>query len=140
MRRALARFHPVDIHVGQRIRQQRILLGMNQTALGKAVGITFQQVQKYENASNRVSASRLFELAALLNVPASHFFEEMNSEISTGKRKPGRPKTKNTADEGALLTKRETLQLVRAYYKIKSATQRKRLAALIMVLASELSL
>lgn len=135
----MARFHPIDIHVGQRLRQRRMLLGMNQTALGRAVGMTFQQVQKYENGSNRVSASRLFEFAHVLDLPVTHFFEGLGAEAATsGKRKVGRPKsTKHADEEGALLTKRETLQLVRAYYKIKDANKRKRLSALVVALAGK---
>ena len=67
--------HPVDLHVGARIRNRRLVLGMSQTELGKAVGLTFQPVQKYENATNRISASRLAEVAAILKVPAAYFFD-----------------------------------------------------------------
>jgi transcriptional regulator with XRE-family HTH domain len=115
----LTRSHPIDVHVGTRLRQRRALLGMSQTALGKAVGLTFQQVQKYERGSNRMGSSRLFEFAKVLNVSVSHLFEEMASEVATGKRKVGRPKTK-ASDETDINTKRETLELVRAYYKIRN--------------------
>lgn len=127
--------HPIDVHVGLRVRQRRALLGMSQTDLGKAVGLTFQQVQKYERGANRVSASRLFEFAAVLDVSPSHFFDEMTSETSSGKRKPGRLKVKAAGKDVDLNTKRETLELVRAYYKIKDTTQRRNIANLVSALA-----
>src|SRR6188472_622763 len=76
--------HPVDIHVGRRFRQRRSLLGMSQTAVGNAVGLTFQQVQKYERGSNRISASRLVEFAKVLDVPVPYFFEEMPAKAVAG--------------------------------------------------------
>jgi transcriptional regulator with XRE-family HTH domain len=90
--------HRIDIHVGARVRQRRILLGMTQTTLGKAVGLTFQQVQKYESGGNRISSSRLFEFSKILNVPVSHFFEEVAPEFATGRRKVARLK-RNGSDE-----------------------------------------
>lgn len=129
--------HPIDVHVGLRVRQRRALLGMTQTDLAKAVGLTFQQVQKYESGFNRVSASRLFEFASVLDVPISHFFDEMATETSHGKRKPGRPKVKEVDEVPALSTKRETLELVRAYYKIKRPDLRKNVSDLIRALAQK---
>src|SRR5580658_9157585 len=67
--------HPVDVHVGKQLRMQRIVMGLSQEALAKAVGITFQQVQKYERGINRMSASRLFDFGKVLGVPVSYFFE-----------------------------------------------------------------
>ena len=93
-----------------RVRQRRILLGMTQTALGKAVGLSFQQVQKYENGGNRLSSSRLFEFAKILDVPVSHFFKEMAPGLATGRRKVGRPK-RTAGDEAEINLKHETLQL-----------------------------
>ena len=128
--------HPIDVHVGARLRQRRILLGMSQTALGKAVGLSFQQVQKYENGGNRISSSRLFEFAKILNVPVSHFFEEMAPELAKGRRKFGRPKI-NASDEPDNNTKRETLQLVRAYYKIRNDGVRQTIRVMVQALASK---
>jgi len=71
--------HPVDVHVGARVRQRRTLLGMSQGKLGIAVGLTFQQIQKYERGFNRIGSSRLFEFAKALDVPVSYFFDEMPS-------------------------------------------------------------
>jgi transcriptional regulator with XRE-family HTH domain len=128
--------HPIDVHVGTRVRQRRILLGMTQTTLGKAVGLTFQQVQKYENGGNRISSSRLFEFAKILNVPVSHFFEEMAPGLATGRRKVGRPK-RNGSDEADIDTKRETLELVRAYYKIRNDGIRREIRVMVKALASK---
>ncbi len=74
--------HPVDVHVGARVRMRRTLLGMTQTDLGDAVGLTFQQVQKYERGTNRISASRLYDLARVLDVSIEHFFEDMSPEVA----------------------------------------------------------
>ena len=74
--------HPVDIHVGSRVRMRRTLLGMSQEKLGDALALTFQQVQKYERGANRVGASRLFEISRILDVPVSFFFEEMAAETA----------------------------------------------------------
>jgi transcriptional regulator with XRE-family HTH domain len=118
------------------LRQRRILLGMSQTALGNAAGITFQQVQKYEGGGNRISSSRLFEFAKILNVPVSHFFEEMAPGLATGRRKVGRPKS-NASDEANINLKHETLQLVRAYYKIRNDGVRQRIRVMVQALASK---
>lgn len=74
--------HPVDIHVGQRLRQRRWMLGLTQQQLGERVGIRFQQVQKYETGENRMSASRLFDLAAALNVPVAHFYQGLGGRTA----------------------------------------------------------
>src|SRR5260370_738995 len=81
----MARSHPVDVHVGARMRQRRTLLGMSQEKLGTAVGLTFQQIQKYERGSNRIGSSRLFEFAKVLDVPVSYFFDEMPSNALAGR-------------------------------------------------------
>ncbi len=129
--------HPVDTHVGSRLRQRRALLGMSQTDLGKAVGLTFQQVQKYERGFNRISSSRLFEFAKVLDVPVAHFFEGMDATAVGAKRKPGRPKAADKQAAGDLNTKRETLELVRAYYKIRSKSLRAKTLDLIEALARD---
>ena len=130
-------FHPIDVHVGQRIRQRRVLLGMSQTDLAKAVGLTFQQVQKYERGANRTSASRLFEFAAILRVSIPHFFEEMSGETS-GRAKRGRPKANVGADEASMLDRGETLKLVRSFYKIDDKNARRHIVAFIEELAAQL--
>ncbi len=121
------RTSPVDLHVGARVRQRRVLLGMTQTDLANVLGLTFQQVQKYENGKNRVSASRLFELARVFDVPIEHFFEDMAPEVaasSLAAKKRGKAK-KLPSHEPDPLVKRETMILVRAYYKIEDANVRK---------------
>ena len=126
--------NPVDIHVGGRIRLRRTLLGMSQEKLGKAIGLTFQQVQKYERGTNRVGSSRLFQLAKVLNVPVSFFFDDMPHEVSGGGpvlAEPGKPFEHNP------FTKRETLELVRAYHKIGDRSVRKRVFELVKAIASD---
>jgi len=126
--------HPVDVHVGQRIRARRILLGMSQEKLGHAVGLTFQQIQKYEKGTNRVSASRLFQFAQTLHVPVSCFFEGLDNE--------GMPTTVHGASKRAALatmpndlSRRETLELVRAYYRIDDPNIRSSIVRLLNNLA-----
>lgn len=116
--------HPVDVHVGKRIRHRRWLVGMTQQQLAESVGIKFQQIQKYETGANRVSASRLWDIADALEVPVSFFFEG----IKEGETKPA---TMVPAD---ILADKEALDLVRSYYAIPEA-QRRRLFELALVLS-----
>ena len=128
---------PVDIHVGSRVRLRRTLLGMSQEKLGDAVGLTFQQIQKYERGANRIGASRLFELSRVLDVPVSFFFDDMSEEVkSTGGRQvAGMQDQVQAPFESDPLSRRETLELVRAYYKITDPRVRKRLFELAKALA-----
>ena len=118
--------HPVDVHAGARLKQRRKLLGITQTNLGDAIGLTFQQVQKYERGANRISASRLYDLARVLDVPVNFFFEDMPPEITTispaTKRRGKAKKLPSYALDP--MAKRETLELMRAYYKIEDADVR----------------
>ena len=119
---------PIDVHVGARVRVRRTLLGMSQTTLGDVLGLSFQQVQKYENGTNRISASRLYDLARILDVPVEYFFEDMSAEVAA--RSPAQRRGRAKAPPGYEpdpMTKRETLELVRAYYKITDPQVRKRL-------------
>jgi transcriptional regulator with XRE-family HTH domain len=120
----------VDAHLGRRLRQRRILLGVSQTRLGNAVGLTFRQIQKYERGVSVISSSTLFELAKVLDVPVSFFFDEMPAG-ALSKRRPSR---RNHAARDEVVTpvehqdpviRREMLELVRAYYKISSDRVRK---------------
>ena len=123
--------HPVDVHVGKRVRTRRTLLGMSQEQVANALGPTFQQLQKYEKGSNRISASRLFELSQILNVPISYFFEEMPADLNRRDRA-----TVATSDkEFDVMTKRETLELVRAYYRIQAPAIREQIRSLAKSLA-----
>ena len=119
--------HPVDVHVGGRVKQRRKLLGMTQTDLGDALDLTFQQVQKNERGVNRIGASRLCELSRVLDVPIEYFFEDMPPEVAaispTTKGRGTAEKLTGYATD--IMVKRETLELVRAYYKIKDADVRK---------------
>ena len=133
----MAKSHPVDVYVGTRIRQRRSLLGMSQSKVGEAVGLTFQQIQKYERGSNRIGSSRLYEFAKVLDVPVSYFFDEMPSNALSGRPMSGRGR-KGFGEAGTPfeqekdpLIKRETLELVRAYYKIREGRVRKRIFEMV---------
>ena len=130
--------HPIDVHVGFRVRLRRNLLGMSQEKLGRAIGLTFQQIQKYERGANRIGASRLFQLSRILDVPISFFFDELPAALKTtqgqviwGLRERGQKSL-----EPDPLARRETLELVRAYYRISSPRVRKRLFELTKSLAA----
>lgn len=120
--------HPVDVHVGMRARQRRWMVGMTQQQLGEKVGIKFQQIQKYETGMNRISASRLWDIASALDVPISYFFDGIDGAEDAGLQPGARPK-------GDLLADKEALELVRSYYSIPEA-QRRRLFDLARVLSN----
>ena len=124
---------PIDIHVGSRVRMRRTLLGMSQEKLGNALGLTFQQIQKYERGANRIGSSRLYKLSHILDVPVGYFFEDMQEE--TVRRARGLSDTGPEAFEQDKLAKRETLELVRAYYKITDSKVRKRTFELVKAVA-----
>lgn len=125
-------YHPIDVQVGARLRQRRALLGMSQSAIGKAVGLTFQQIQKYEHGANRLSASKLYEFAKVLDVPVSFFFDAMPTEATRFKGKHGAPPAAGRSKDP--LVKRESLELVRAYYKIGNTSVRKAIAKVVQEL------
>ncbi len=122
----------VDIHVGRRIRLGRTILRMNQSDLAKAIGLTFQQVQKYERGNNRIGSSKLYAISQALDVPVSFFFDEMDDQTAS-----------NTvpADSDLLkkdpAAKRETLELVRAFYKIEDPDVRDRLLESILTISEK---
>jgi len=130
------RASPIDAHVGARVRLRRTLLGMSQEKLGDALGLTFQQVQKYERGVNRIGASRLFDLARLLDVPIGFFFDDLppemggNSAVRSGPAYFGFSEAQVGLDSYQM-NKRETLELVRAYYRITDPSIRKRVFDLI---------
>ena len=130
--------NPIDVHVGGRIRLRRTLLGISQTTLAEAMGLTFQQVQKYEKGTNRVSSSRLVDLANALDVSVSYFFEEMSAGVGaqtpSALMKAGqRPAAID--NENDPLSKRETIEFVRAYYKIQDPAVRTRVFELVKVVS-----
>jgi transcriptional regulator with XRE-family HTH domain len=118
-----------------RMRQRRALLGLSQTTLGTAVSVTFQQVQKYESGSNRISASRLVEFANALDVPINYFFDEMPAHAirknTLSDRKNAYEADTSFDEDQNPMARRETLKLVRAYYEIREPRVRKRLYDLI---------
>lgn len=179
--RSSAAAGPVDVHVGNRIRLRRTLMGLSQEKLGEALGLTFQQIQKYERGANRVGASRLYDLAQVLDVPIGFFFDDMQEarpSAPSSARQPfsdsaptfnpafgqmpaaqapvtgfaetqsafGAPPPRPAAppprlfdlpvDEAALFSRRETVDLVRSYYRIPDPAVRKRMLDLIRSLGS----
>jgi transcriptional regulator with XRE-family HTH domain len=129
--------NPIDIHVGSRVRLRRTLLGMSQEKLGEAIGLTFQQVQKYERGANRIGASRLFDLSRVLDVPVGFFFEDMSDDVAARSPRQIRGMAEKQAKyEPDPMAKRETLELVRAYYRITDARVRKRLFEMTKALAA----
>ena len=126
---------PIDVHVGTRVRLRRTLLGMSQEKLGQAIGLTFQQVQKYERGANRIGASRLYDLSRVLNVPVSFFFDDLPAEVEANGFSPSQGFRDEATGDANPMAKRETLELVRAYYKINEPRVRKRIFELTKALA-----
>jgi transcriptional regulator with XRE-family HTH domain len=130
--------NPIDKHVGSRVRMRRMMVGMSQEKLGDALGLTFQQVQKYERGANRVGASRLYDLSRVLDVPVSFFFDDINPEIAAAVAENGT----GVAPSGVAryepdpMMRRETLELVRAYYRIPDPQLRRRLFDLTKAIAN----
>ena len=114
--------HPVDVHVGKRVRHRRWMIGMTQQQLAERVGIKFQQIQKYETGANRVSASRLFELAEALDVPVQYFYEGLATRGDS-------VLSEENQIAPDILSQKETVDLIRAYYKL-GERPRKRLLEL----------
>ena len=131
--------NPIDVHVGNRIRLRRTLLGISQQLLAEKMGITFQQVQKYEKGTNRVSSSRLFDLTRIFDVPIAYIYDEMGTDVSQQSPRQisragyARPKLIDIPADPVM--KRETLELVRAYYGIRSERVRARLRSLVATIA-----
>ncbi|PCJ36007.1 MAG: transcriptional regulator [Alphaproteobacteria bacterium] len=128
---------PVDVHVGSRVRLRRTLLGYSQDKLGKALKLTFQQIQKYERGANRIGSSRLYQLSQILDVPVSFFFDDMPTEIT--EKAAGMSESGGQSFEIGQLSRRETLELVRAYYKIQDPAVRKKVFEMVKVLGKSFS-
>ena len=136
---------PIDVHVGQRIRLRRNLVGMTQEQLASAVGVTFQQVQKYERGFNRVSASRLYDIGHVLSVPISFFFQDVSVQVAEERYgilpdsfdATGAALTLSDSEsfEDDPLSRTETLELVRNYWKIRNERARSQVFALIKAMA-----
>lgn len=127
--------NPTDIHVGGRIRLRRNMMGMSQEKLGESLGITFQQIQKYEKGTNRVGASRLQAIASILGVPVAFFFEDMAGAETAGPR--GFAEDQALAFDVNFCTSAEGLQLNRAFVKIADPKVRRRIIDLIKSLAAD---
>ena len=131
--------NPIDVHVGSRVRLRRTLLGMSQEKLGEAIGLTFQQVQKYERGANRVGASRLYDLSQVLDVPVAYFFEEIAPAVASAadaRRGGALEEAPGPTYEADPMMRRETLELVRAYYRIPDPQVRRRLFDLTKAIAN----
>ena len=125
--------NPTDKHVGSRVRMRRLMLDLSQTALADVLGITFQQVQKYEKGTNRVSASRLQHIAKFMQVPASFFFEGLPDASNTAKH-DARPSVPPYVNE--FLASADGLSLIKAYGLIKRRDLRRAIVDLVESLAS----
>ncbi|MFZ8991851.1 MAG: helix-turn-helix domain-containing protein [Candidatus Puniceispirillaceae bacterium] len=133
----------IDMHVGKRVRLRRTLLGMSQEQLGAELNITFQQVQKYERGANRISASRLWDISQILDVPISYFFDDMSENtMRSSPRWVSRGDVMDAMTSQPLkdpMARRETLELVRAYYTIEKPAVRKRIAEMVKSIATTLA-
>ena len=118
---------PVDVHVGTRIRTRRLLLGMNQETLATALGLTFQQVQKYEGGANRVSASRLAEMAEVLGVPVAYFFRDLEAAGDAG--------TTDEQEIREMMQRPEAIELIRWYYAITDSGVREQFLEMVKTVA-----
>ena len=127
--------NPIDIHVGSRVRLRRTMLGMSQEKLGEALGITFQQIQKYEKGTNRVGASRLQNISTILNVPVSFFFEDAPGDSAGAQSGMAEANSSNYVVD--FLSSSEGLQLNRAFVKISDPKVRRKLVDLVKALAVE---
>ena len=125
--------NPIDVQVGNRVRIRRMLIGMSQERLGDLLGLTFQQVQKYEKGVNRIGAGRLYEVSRILNVPIDFFYEGLNAGNQLGLGEPGvsAPPVMEFVSSG------EGLQLSLAFMKIKDTKVRKRVLDLVKSLAED---
>ena len=120
---------PIDQLVGRQLRKRRLQLGLSQLGVAEAIGVTFQQIQKYEGGTNRIVASRLYDLAEILDVPVAYFFPEPGSSAADGVEE-------EFADAGHPAPK-ETLNLVKAYYQIEEPALRKKLIELVRSVAAD---
>ena len=125
--------NPIDKHVGSRVRMRRVLLGLSQEKLGEALGLTFQQVQKYEKGTNRIGASRLQQISKTLQVPPSFFFE--GAPVAESTLAPGFSEPVSSVYVVDFLSTVEGIQLNKAFASIKDAKVRRRILDLVIALA-----
>ena len=121
---------PIDLHVGAQVRARRILLGLSQEKLAEGLGITFQQVQKYERGSNRISASRLYNIGQLLDVPITYFYDGVDGSAGAVLAEAA-ASSKEMEFPDDMMRRKETLSLLRHYYSIQDTALRQRIADLI---------
>ena len=129
--------NPIDAHVGMRVRLRRMLLGMSQEKLGEHLGLTFQQVQKYEKGVNRIGASRLFDLSRVLGVPVQLFYDEAPSDLIDEALTPGFAERPTETYVIEFLSTREGLELNKAFVKIADARVRRSVVELVRALGGE---
>jgi len=129
--------NPIDIHVGSRVRLRRMLLSMSQEKLGDQMGLTFQQIQKYEKGTNRIGASRLYHISQILEVPVQFFFDDapLAAGQTSGMGGMSEPKMENFLYE--FISTRDGLELIRAFVSIHDPKVRKRIVDLVRTLSSE---
>ncbi len=134
--------NPIDVHVGSRVRLRRMSLGMSQERLGRHLGLTFQQVQKYEKGVNRIGASRLYAIARVLDAPVQFFFEEMPKAAVAGLPSAAETEVEAAEPGGAIrisdfVASAEGLELNRSFQRITDQATRRRLAELVRSVAGE---
>ncbi len=130
--------HPVDKYVGRRLRQRRSICGLSQKVVSEKIGVTFQQLQKYERGKNRIGSSRLYDFSVILGVPVSYFFEGVESWMHRHNLASPTEAIEQSDDTGYLVDRideKETMQLVRNYHNIKNEAARRRIFSLIRDIA-----
>jgi transcriptional regulator with XRE-family HTH domain len=127
----------IDAHVGSRVRLRRMLIGMSQEKLGELLGLTFQQVQKYEKGANRIGASRLYDISTILNVPVQYFFEDLPQATNSGMNGHGMSEPDREPMVMDFVSSTEGLQLIRSYTKVMDPRVRKRILELVKSLGGE---
>ncbi|HEX2429800.1 MAG TPA: helix-turn-helix transcriptional regulator [Aestuariivirgaceae bacterium] len=129
--------NPIDVHVGNRVRMQRMLVGMSQEKLGEHLGLTFQQVQKYEKGSNRVSASKLYQMAQVLGVPVQFFYEDLPGSRAEANGPGLNDQGSSQSEIMGFLGSSEAIQLNRAFSEIGDVSVRRRVVDLVKAIAKQ---
>lgn len=127
----------VDLHIGQRVQLRRVLMGLSQKDLAKICGVTFQQIQKYENAGNRISAARLFELSRAMETPITFFFQGLPGYMPEPNRSGRIVEHVSEQNPDDLLAKNESLQLIRLYWRLQSDEQRRAVMNMLQTFLSD---